>query len=116
MSQCNHPTTLVQITPVLSAGLNPTKAEAPPSCASTPPALSTTGTSASDTHYSRLSPQPVEIIEAWDLGFHAGSALKYIARYRHKGSPARDLRKAAWFLRRLADLVEGKAGAPEPQV
>jgi len=57
----------------------------------------------------------VEIIEAWGLDYHAGAALKYIARYRFKGTPGRDLRKAAWYLRRLADVIEGTAGKPEPQ-
>jgi hypothetical protein len=72
--------------------------------------------SSSPTHYSRLKPQPIEVIEAWGCGYHDGAALKYIARYRHKGSPARDLRKAAWYLSRLADLIEGTAGDPPPQV
>jgi len=67
------------------------------------------------THYSRLSPQPIEVIEAWGLNFHEGSILKYLARYKCKGSPVRDLRKLAWYANRLADLQEGKNGPPPPQ-
>jgi ribosomal protein S2 len=53
-------------------------------------------------------------VEDWDLGFHAGSALKYIARYRYKGTPVLDLRKAAQFLTRLADKMEAAEQQPEP--
>lgn len=56
--------------------------------------------SAADTY------EAIKVIEAWGLGFHLGSAMKYISRYRSKGSPAEDLRKAAWYLNREADNIE----------
>ena len=37
-------------------------------------------------------------------GYLKGNAQKYLWRYRHKGKPAEDLRKAKWYLDRL--LVE----------
>ena len=50
--------------------------------------------------YSTLRPEPIEVIEAWDLPFHEAQVLKYISRWRKKGG-VEDLRKAAWFLDRL---------------
>lgn len=66
-------------------------------------------------HYSRLRPQPVEVIEAWGLGWHLGNALKYIARAGHKDDELRDLRKALWFIRRRLQVREAEMdGAPTP--
>lgn len=38
------------------------------------------------------------------IGYLRGNAQKYLWRYRHKGKPVEDLRKAKWYLDRL--LVE----------
>lgn len=68
-------------------------------------------------HYARLSPQPIEVIEGWRLSFSLGSALKYIARAGHKDDELRDLRKAIWFLKRQLAVREAElAGrqAPKP--
>jgi hypothetical protein len=35
-------------------------------------------------------------------------ALKYIWRYARKGNPAQDIRKAIWYLNRLAEDLEAK--------
>ena len=49
--------------------------------------------------------EAIKVIEAWDLGFHLGNTVKYIARAGHKGSELEDLRKAAWYLeRKIAQL------------
>lgn len=48
-----------------------------------------------DDHY-----EAIKVIEAWDLGFCLGNAVKYIARCEKKGNPVEDLRKAAWYLDR----------------
>jgi len=34
-------------------------------------------------------------------GYLKGNAQKYLWRYRHKGKPVEDLRKAKWYLDRL---------------
>jgi hypothetical protein len=50
----------------------------------------------------------VKVIEAWDLGFHLGNSVKYIARAGKK-DPAReleDLKKAAWYLQRQIARLE----------
>ena len=62
-------------------------------------------------HYTRLNPQPIEVIEAWGLDFSMGSALKYIARAGFKAGEdaATDLRKAVSFIqRRIARLEKTK--------
>lgn len=48
------------------------------------------------------------MIEAWDLGFCLGNALKYIARAGRKGSRIEDLKKARWYLgREIARATQG---------
>jgi hypothetical protein len=51
-----------------------------------------------DGHY-RGTMQPIDFIEANQLSFSCGSAIKYLARHRRKGK-ALDLDKAVWFLSR----------------
>jgi hypothetical protein len=34
-------------------------------------------------------------------GYLKGNAMKYLWRYRHKGRPDQDLKKARWYLDRL---------------
>lgn len=53
-------------------------------------------------HYTRLTPEPIEVIEAWNLPYHDATALKYISRHREKGG-AEDIRKAVWFLQRILE-------------
>lgn len=65
----------------------------------------------SPSHYARLSPQPVEVIAAWDLDFLLGSAVGYIARAGFKDGSDRvtDLKKAASCIqRKIAQLTGGK--------
>lgn len=62
-------------------------------------------------HYAAIGKyEPIDVIEDWSLNYHAGCALKYIARYLHKGTPIKDLKKAAWYLLRLADEMEKTSG------
>lgn len=59
-------------------------------------------------HYNQGDIEVIDVIEDWNLGFHLGNAIKYIARAEHKGSPKQDLEKAKWYLQRYIDnyLVE----------
>ena len=41
------------------------------------------------------------------MGYLEGNAKKYMHRYRYKGKPVEDLRKAGWYLDRLIDEMEG---------
>jgi uncharacterized protein DUF3310 len=51
-------------------------------------------------HYNAGRIEAIDVIEDWQLGFHLGSVLKYLARCAHKGDRLSDLKKAAWYLRR----------------
>jgi hypothetical protein len=53
--------------------------------------------------------EAIKVIEAWQLGFHLGNVVKYIARAGKKGAALEDLRKAAWYLNRYIDAVEKSA-------
>ena len=51
-------------------------------------------------HYTFADIEPIDVIEAWGLGFHLGNVVKYVARADYKGSSIEDLKKAAWYLNR----------------
>lgn len=59
-------------------------------------------------HYCQGDIEPLEFIEAQNLGFHEGNAVSYIARARHKGDEITDLRKAIQMLSRKVTLLERK--------
>lgn len=59
-------------------------------------------------HYARLEPEPLDVIEAWELDHHSACALKYIARQGHKGDAVEDLRKAITYLERRVAMLGGK--------
>jgi hypothetical protein len=41
------------------------------------------------------------------MGYLEGNAKKYLHRYRYKGKPVEDLKKARWYLDRLIGEMEG---------
>jgi len=47
--------------------------------------------------------EAIKVIEAWDLGFNLGNAVKYVARAGKKGDRLEDLKKAQWYLQREID-------------
>lgn len=50
--------------------------------------------------------EAIKVIEAWELGFHLGNAVKYIARAGKKtDNNLEDLRKAAWYLQRQIERL-----------
>lgn len=53
-------------------------------------------------HYAELTPQPIDVIEGWGLGFCLGNAVKYISRAGRKTGEdiITDLKKARWYLDR----------------
>lgn len=57
-------------------------------------------------HYTRLKPEPIEVIEAWSLGYRLGNAVKYISRAGFKGDRITDLKKAIWYIQREIDKTE----------
>lgn len=63
-------------------------------------------------HYARLSPEPIDVIEQWGLGFRLANALKYISRAGRK-DPARtieDLEKCIAYVRREVNWLKGTPG------
>ena len=54
--------------------------------------------------------EAIKVIEAWELGFHLGNAVKYIARAGKKGDTLEDLKKARWYLDRMIEGMEARRG------
>lgn len=52
-------------------------------------------------HYNQHKIEVIDVIEDWNLNFSEGCVVKYIARYKHKGTPKKDLEKAKYYLNRL---------------
>lgn len=54
----------------------------------------------------------IKVIEAWDLDFPCGNAVKYIARAGKKDADAEaeDLKKAVWYLQRKIKALEERPG------
>jgi len=50
--------------------------------------------------------ESIKVIEAWNLGFHLGNAIKYISRAGKKGSRVEDLKKAIWYINREIERIE----------
>jgi len=62
-------------------------------------------------HYGGDTPyEAIKVIEAWQLGFCLGNAVKYISRAGKKpnADAAEDLKKAAWYLQREISKLESK--------
>jgi hypothetical protein len=54
----------------------------------------------SPAHYKVGGIETIDFIEAKQLGYHLGNAVKYISRADHKGARIQDLEKAKWYLDR----------------
>ena len=54
------------------------------------------------THYNPGIFEVINVIEAWELDFHLGNAIKYIARAGKKDpdKTTEDLQKAIWYIQR----------------
>ena len=60
-------------------------------------------------YYAGLAVEPINAIEAWELGFHLGHAVKYLARAGRKTSDClEDLKKARWYLDRKISNIEAE--------
>jgi hypothetical protein len=58
-------------------------------------------------HYTYGGIETIDVIEAWDLDFHIGNAIKYLSRWERKGG-VQDLEKAIWYIRRRIELEREK--------
>lgn len=49
--------------------------------------------------------ETIDVIEAFELNFNLGNAVKYLLRAGKKGDRLEDLKKAAWYIaREIANL------------
>jgi hypothetical protein len=54
--------------------------------------------------------ETIKVIEAWDLGFHLSTAVKYLSRAGKKGPMIEDLEKAIWYIKRKIEVLENGNG------
>ncbi|MFQ5509780.1 MAG: DUF3310 domain-containing protein [Leptospirillia bacterium] len=47
--------------------------------------------------------ESIDVIEAFELGFHLGNVVKYVLRAGKKDDRLSDLKKARWYLTRLIE-------------
>lgn len=58
-------------------------------------------------HYKAGGMETIDFIEAKQLGYHLGNAVKYISRAGIKShDPLEDLKKAQWYINRYIDQLE----------
>lgn len=60
-------------------------------------------------HYNVGGIEVIDAIEAWDLNFNKGNAVKYIARAGKKNpeKEIEDLQKAEWYIQREIQRLTG---------
>jgi hypothetical protein len=61
-------------------------------------------------HYNIGNIEVIDAINAWQLNFSRGNAVKYIARAGHKdkSKEIEDLKKAVWYIQHEISILEGK--------
>jgi hypothetical protein len=57
-------------------------------------------------HYKVGGIETIDFIEAKELDYHLGSAVKYISRANYKGNRREDLEKAKWYLNRAISQIK----------
>lgn len=57
-------------------------------------------------HYQGNGIETIDVIEAFDLNFNLGNAIKYILRSGRKGNKKEDIQKAIWYLSRELEKQE----------
>lgn len=62
--------------------------------------MNTLDTQIGGTHYTDLPHQPLDLIAGLNLDFFQGNVVKYLTRYKFKGAPVADLKKAADYCRK----------------
>jgi hypothetical protein len=68
-------------------------------------------------HYKKGKMQAIDIIEAGIgdqgfVGYLLGNIFKYLLRYRFKGKPVEDLKKARFYLDRLISVADKEKPTP----
>lgn len=50
--------------------------------------------------------EPLDYALSHRMSYPQGSIIKYVTRFRHKGVPLEDLKKARWFLNKMISKIE----------
>jgi hypothetical protein len=61
----------------------------------------------SPAHYQGKGIEAIDVIEAYELNFALGNAIKYILRADRKANKKQDLEKAKWYLEHELDKFNG---------
>ena len=54
-------------------------------------------------HYNQGGIEVCDFIKSNNFNYAQGNVVKYVSRYRHKGTPVQDLLKARWYLNKLIE-------------
>ena len=54
-------------------------------------------------HYNQGGIEVFDFIKSNNFNYAQGNVVKYVSRYRHKGTPIQDLMKAKWYLTKLIE-------------
>lgn len=59
-------------------------------------------------HYCYGTIECMDYIDSCGYGepYCVGAAIKYLTRYKHKGTPLKDLKKAAWYVNHVIEKIE----------
>jgi len=71
--------------------------------------MNTLDTQIGGTHYTDLPHQPLDLIAGLNLDFFQGNVVKYLTRYKFKGAPVADLKKAADYCRKAHAYLDYEA-------
>ena len=63
-------------------------------------------------HYTTGKIEVIDFIIDQRFGYLDGQVIKYLSRYRHKGRPVEDLKKARFYLERLIRELERHESLP----
>lgn len=61
-------------------------------------------------HYCKNGIEVINVIEAFDLNYRTGNAVKYILRSKFKNNKIEDLKKAKQYISREIKKLEGQKG------
>lgn len=64
-------------------------------------------------HYKKMKIQPWEVIDANNLDFYLGNAVKYILRVGHKEDDIIQIDKAIHYLEHKKELIREKTKSPD---
>lgn len=57
-------------------------------------------------HYKAGKIEVFDFITDQKMGYVEGNIIKYLCRYKHKGTPLCDVKKAKWYMDKLVEQME----------